>query len=67
MTIAEFFYMEGHGFYVWTSYALGLITFVALYVSTFSSKKRLEKQLQRQYRMQSHESGSALDDRENDN
>lgn len=60
MTLTEFFYMEGHGFYVWTSYGLGLITFIALYVSTFSSKKRLEKQLQRQARMQQHETNSNL-------
>lgn len=60
MTLAEFVYMDGHGFYVWSSYGLGLITFVALYVSTFSSKKRLEKQLRRQARLQHHEVDSNL-------
>jgi heme exporter protein D len=64
MTMAEFFTMEGHGIFVWTSYALGLLTFIGLYVSTFATKKRLEKQLRRQIRMQTQntETNSNIDD-----
>ena len=54
--MAEFFYMEGHGFFVWTSYGIGLITFTTLYFSTRFKTKKLTKQLQRQFRIQEQES-----------
>lgn len=28
MSIQEFFNMGGHGFYIWTSYALGLVVLI---------------------------------------
>ena len=64
MTIAEFFYMEGHGFYVWMSYGLGLITFLALFLSTHLTTKRIKQQLTRQFRMQEQSDMNSIDDGE---
>ncbi len=59
--MAEFFYMEGHGFYVWTSYGLGLVVFVALFLSTHLTTKRLSRQLARQFRMQEQPQNNMTD------
>ncbi|MBT8448562.1 MAG: heme exporter protein CcmD [Gammaproteobacteria bacterium] len=56
MSLSEFINMGGHGFYVWTSYGLGLFFFVTLYVSTRVRNKKLIKQLQRINRQQQRES-----------
>lgn len=64
MTLAEFFYMDGHGFYVWMSYGLGLITFVALFLSTHLTTKRIKQQLTRQFRMQEHTQSQSINDGE---
>jgi len=56
MSLTEFINMGGHGFYVWTSYGIGLFLFVMLYVSTRLRNKSLIKQLKRINRQQQRES-----------
>jgi heme exporter protein D len=55
MTLAEFIHMEGHGFYIWTSYGLGILIFALLYFSTRMRNRSIIKQLKRRYRMEQRE------------
>ena len=52
MSFQEFIHMGGFGFYIWTSYFLGLIVFVGLVVSLKQQRKKLIKQLRRRYQLQ---------------
>ena len=64
MTLAEFLYMDGHGFYVWTSYGLGLVTFLGLFLSTHFTTKRIKQRLTRQFRMQEQTNIQSIEDGE---
>ena len=64
MTLAEFLYMDGHGFYVWMSYGLGLITFIGLFLSTHLTTRRIKQQLTRQFRMQEQSKLNSIEDGE---
>lgn len=50
--------LDGHGFYIWMSYLIGLIVFVSLVVSVKLQKQRLVKRLSREYRMQKNKQSS---------
>ena len=39
--ITELFYMDGYGIYVWSSFAITLLSFISLY---FLTKKQYEKE-----------------------
>lgn len=52
MSFQEFIHMGGFGFYIWTSYFLGLIVFVGLFISVKQQRKKLIKQLRRRYQLQ---------------
>ena len=52
MSFQEFIHMGGFGFYIWTSYFLGLIVFVGLIISVKQQRKKLIKQLRRRYQLQ---------------
>ena len=39
--ITEMFYMDGYGIYVWSSFAITLLSFISLY---FLTKKQYEKE-----------------------
>lgn len=56
MSLEEFIYMNGHGFYVWTSYGIGFVMFVTLWVSTRMRNKKLLNQLRRNNRQEQRES-----------
>jgi len=43
--MAEFFYMGGYAFFVWTSYAIVFVAFVYAFVSPLIKHKRLLKEL----------------------
>ena len=64
MTLTEFLYMDGHGFYVWMSYGLGLVTFVGLFLSTHLTTKRINQRLTRQFRMQEQTKLQSIEDGE---
>lgn len=64
MTVAEFLYMDGHGFYVWMSYGLGLITFLGLFLSTHITTKRIKQRLTRQFRIEEQSKLHSIDDGE---
>lgn len=44
-SIQEFVAMGGYGLYVWLSFGLGLLSLVILWWSSWSTKKRLFKQV----------------------
>jgi heme exporter protein D len=48
MTFAEFIHMGGYAFYIWGSYALGLVVFAVLFISVKQQHNRLIKQLSRE-------------------
>ena len=52
MSFQEFIHMGGFGFYIWTSYFIGLIVFIGLVVSVRQQRKKLIKQLRRRYQLQ---------------
>ncbi len=43
MTFKEFLSMDGYGFYIWTSYAIGALTFLGLLLSVKLQHKKLIK------------------------
>lgn len=51
-SIADFLAMEGHGFYVWVSYAVTLAVLAALSVYPTLRRRQLQRELQRQLRIQ---------------
>ncbi|MEQ1558645.1 MAG: heme exporter protein CcmD [Methyloglobulus sp.] len=51
MSIQEFLYMGGYGFYVWTSYGLTLIVLIAnIVVPVIQRKQFLRQQVRKQKR-----------------
>lgn len=52
MNWSEFFAMGNYGFYVWTSYGLALIVFVANVVAPLRRRKVVQRQLEEFYRLQ---------------
>ncbi|TQV86429.1 heme exporter protein CcmD [Aliikangiella coralliicola] len=52
MTMQEFFHMGGHGFYIWTSYAVGTVVFIGLFLMVKFQRDKIIKQLRRRYRQQ---------------
>jgi heme exporter protein D len=55
MSISEFFHMGGYAFYVWTSYGVGFVVFLALVLTTRYQHRKLIRQLRRRYRQQARE------------
>ncbi|OED41410.1 heme exporter protein CcmD [Endozoicomonas sp. (ex Bugula neritina AB1)] len=49
----EFLNMEGHGLYVWSSYAVALAIIVYNIAAPVRHKKRIKMQVQRQDRLES--------------
>ncbi len=49
MTFSEFLAMGDHGFYVWTSYGVGLFLFAAIYMNVKSQNKAMIKLIRRRY------------------
>jgi heme exporter protein D len=45
MTLAEFFYMGGYAFYVWTSYGLTLVVLLANVIIPIIQRKQLLRSL----------------------
>ena len=45
MSVREFLYMDGYGFYIWTSYALALIVLAANLIAPMITRKRLFREL----------------------
>ena len=49
MSFSEFIAMGYHGFYVWTSYGVSAVLFIALYLGVKSQNKSMKQQLKRRY------------------
>lgn len=49
-SFSEFLAMDGHGLYVWLSYAIALVLFVINLVSPLLRKKQLISELKRRLR-----------------
>lgn len=49
-SFSEFLAMDGHGLYVWLSYAIALVLFVINLVSPLLRKKQLVSELKRRLR-----------------
>mgnify|MGYP006276596651 CR=1 FL=1 len=45
MTLAEFFYMGGYAFYVWTAYGICFIVLLATMISPMIKRKQLLRKL----------------------
>jgi heme exporter protein D len=52
MTLQEFFYMGGHGYYVWPSYGLALIVLLINIVRPLRQLRQLKRQLTLQQKYQ---------------
>jgi heme exporter protein D len=60
MSFQEFINMGGYGAYIWGSYGIGLIVFIALFVSVKKQRNKLMKQLSRRYRLQKDKQSKEL-------
>lgn len=49
-SLNDFLYMQGHGVFVWTAYALAAVVMGWLIVSPWLQQRRLRQRIQRQYR-----------------
>lgn len=49
-SLGDFLYMQGHGVFVWSAYAISLLIMAWLVLSPWIQQRRLRQQLQRQYR-----------------
>lgn len=58
MSFQEFIDMGGYGFYIWSSYLISAVVFIGLFIALKMQKKRLIKQLRRQYRHQKETSNN---------
>lgn len=45
MSVREFLYMDGYGFYIWTSYALALIVLSVNVIAPMLRRKRLFREI----------------------
>lgn len=52
MSIQEFFHMGGHGFYIWTSYGLGLVILVYNAISPVIRRRQILAALARKLRFE---------------
>ncbi len=41
MSLTEFFYMGGYGFYVWASYGLAFVLLLAILLASIRQRRRL--------------------------
>ena len=51
MTLQEFIDMGGYGGYIWGSYGIALVVFVALFLSARAQRKSLIAKLRRRYKL----------------
>ncbi|MFT5452336.1 MAG: heme exporter protein CcmD [Enterobacterales bacterium] len=52
MSFDEFIYMDGFGFYIWTSYAITAIVCIGLFVIFKIQRNQLVNQLRKRYRQE---------------
>lgn len=51
MSFNEFINMGGYGFYIWSSYGMGLLVFASLVIANRRQRMRLIKQIRIQTRL----------------
>jgi heme exporter protein D len=57
MNLAEFFYMGGYAFYVWTSYAIAFVVLLANVMQPYLRHRQLRTGLARRLRRQASGAG----------